>query len=199
MILPDLNVYYLGWPLILYFPTFCMLLKLGSLVPAGPGGAAVGWPAGVDGSAAVIGVTRVPIAGPRPSTGPWPLAGLAKPTHFFRGVGSQCPSGMPELDGGGVTPSLVMPLLCASDTQRGQAKPGDAPMVCQRLTGGSCQARQCLSGGPALDRGLRQAWRCPSGGPALDIGVTPSPVMPLWWPSAQQGDAGHCPDGGEGR
>ena len=37
------------------------------------------WPAAVDGSAAVIGVTRVPIAGPRPSTGPLPLVGLAKP------------------------------------------------------------------------------------------------------------------------
>ena len=151
MILPDLNVYYLGWPLILYFPTFCMLLKLGSLVPAGPGGAAVCWPAGVDGSAAVIGVTRVPIAGPRPSTGPWPLAGLAKPTHFFRGVGSQCPSGMPELDGGG----------------GGNAKPGDAPLVCQRYSEGSSQAR-----------------RCPNGMPALDRGVMPSPAMPLWRASA---------------
>ena len=92
-----------------------MLLKLGSLVPAGPDGAAVGWPAAVDGSA--LGVTRVPIASPRLSKGPWPLAGLAKtgygPTHFFRGVGSQCPSGMPELDRG-VTPNLVMPFWRAS-------------------------------------------------------------------------------------
>ena len=83
-----------------------MLLKLGSLLPAGPDGEGVGWSAAVDGSAAVIGLTRVPITGPRPSTGPWPLAGLAKPVmaqlpcHFFRGVGSQCPSGMPELDRG---------------------------------------------------------------------------------------------------
>ena len=95
-----------------------MLLKLGFLLPAGPVGAAVGWPAAVHGSAAVIGVTRVPIAGPRPSTGPWPLAGLAKPVmaqlpcHFFRVVVSQCPSGMPELDRGG------------------NAKPGDALLVC---------------------------------------------------------------------
>ena len=35
--------------------------------------------------------------------------------------------------------------------------PTYAPMACQRLTGGSCQARRCLSGGPALDTGLRQA------------------------------------------
>ena len=80
------------------------VVKLGSLDPAGPDGAAVSWPAAVDGSAAVIGVTRVPIAGPRPSTVPWPLEGLAKPVMaqliFFRGVGSQCPSGMPELDRG---------------------------------------------------------------------------------------------------
>ena len=82
------------------------VVKTGLPTPGWPDGAAVGWPAAVDGSAAVIGVTRVPIAGPRPSTGPWPLAGLAKPVmaqlpcHFFRGVGSQCPSGMPELDRG---------------------------------------------------------------------------------------------------
>ena len=87
------------------------VVKLGSLVPAGPDGAAVGWPAAVDGSAAVIGVTRVPIAGP------WLLAGLVKPVMaqliFFRGVGSQCPSGMPELDRG-LTPNLAMPFWHAS-------------------------------------------------------------------------------------
>ena len=68
----------------------------------------------------------------------------------------QCPSGIPALDRG-VVPSLAMPLLCASETQRGHAKPDDAPVACQRLTGGWCQARRCLSGGPALDTGLRQA------------------------------------------
>ena len=82
-----------------------------------------------------------------------------------------------------------MPLLCASDTQRGHAKPGNAQMACQRLTGGSCQARRCLSGGPALDMGLRQARWCPSGRPALDRGVALSPVMPLCRASA--GHRGH--------
>ena len=61
------------------------------------------------------------------------------PTYFFRGVGSQCPSDMPELDRG-VTPNLVMPFWRASAQQRGHAKPGDAFLACQRSTGGSPQA-----------------------------------------------------------
>ena len=86
-----------------------------------------------------------------------------------------------------------MPLLCASDTKRLHSKPGDAPMACHRLTGGSCQSRRCLSGGPALDTGLSQARLCPSGGPALDRGVELSPVMPLWHASA--GHRGHAKPG----
>ena len=68
----------------------------------------------------------------------------------------RCPSGMPALDIG-VTPCPAMPLWHASARQGGRAKPGDAPLVCQRSTGGS-----------------RQAWRCPSRGPVLDRGVVPS-------------------------
>ena len=165
------------------------VVKTGSLVPAGPDGVAVGWPAAVDGSAAVIGVTRVPIAGPRPSTCPWPLAGLAKPVMaqlIFSG--SQCPSGMPELDRGG------------------NAKPGDDLLASQRSKGGSPQAWDELWQAsaphgsrakpgdalwrPALNRGLHQARRCPSNGPALNKGVALSPVMPLW--CASTGHRGHA-------
>ena len=131
--------------------------KLGSLVAAGPDGAAVGWPAAIVESAAVIGVTRVPIAGPRRSTGPWPLAGLAKPVmaqlNFFRGVGSQCPSDLPELDRG-VRPNLAIPFWHASAQQRGHAKPGDALLACQRSTGGVTQSLAMNFGGPALHMGV---------------------------------------------
>ena len=64
----------------------------------------------------------------------------------------------------GVEPSLAMSLLCGSDTQRGHAKPGDAPMACHRLTGGSCQARRCLSGGPVLDTGCAKPCDAPLAG-----------------------------------
>ena len=64
-------------------------------------------------------------------------------THFFRGIGSQCPSGMPELDRGmnfggpalhmGVVPSLAM--LSSSQRSIGACtKPGDAPLTGQRST-----------------------------------------------------------------
>ena len=57
------------------------------------------------------------------------------PCHFFRGVGSQCPSGMPELDSG-VTPNLAMPFWRASAQQRGHVKPGNALLACQHSTRG---------------------------------------------------------------
>ena len=170
------------------------VVKLGSLVPTGPDGAAVGWPAAVDGSAAVIRVTRVPIAGPRPSTGPWPLAGLAKPVMaqlIFQGSRQS----VPELDRG-VTPNLAMPFWRASAQQRGHAKPGDALLACQRLTGGgrpklgdelwrtlasaphgSCAKPSDALWRPALNRGLHQARQCPSNGPVLNRGVALSPVI----------------------
>ena len=155
-----------------------MLLKLGSLVPAGPDGAAVGWPAAVDGSSAVIGVPRVPIAGSRPSTGPWPLAGLAKagygPTHFFRGVRSQCPSGMPELDRG-VTPNLAMPFWHASAQQRGHTKPGDALLACQHSTWGVAPSLAMNFGGPALHMGVVPSLAMLSGG-QRSIGACTKPA-----------------------
>ena len=99
------------------------VVKLGSLVPTGPDGAAVGWSAAINGSVAVGGSRQ---------------AGYG-PTYFFRGVGSQCPSDMPELDRG-VTPNLAMPCWHASAQQRGHAKPGDALLACQPSTGGVAPA-----------------------------------------------------------
>ena len=86
----------------------------------------------------------------------------------------------------GVVPSLAM--LSGGQRSIGACtKPGDAPLTSQRLTGGSCQARRCLSCGPVLDRGLCQARRCPSGGPALDRGSQQARNAPL---------VGQCSTGG---
>ena len=129
------------------------------------------------------------------------------PTYFFRGVGSQCPSDMPELDRG-VTPNLTMPFWRASAQQRGHAKPGDALLasarqgVCPKLGDepwrasaphGSRAKPSDALWRPTLNRGLHQARQCPSNRPVLNRGVALSPVMPLWRASA--GHRGHAKPG----
>ena len=85
------------------------------------------------------------------------------PNLFFRGVGSQCPSDMPELDRG-VTPNLAMPFWRASAQQRGHAKPGDALLACQRSTGGVAPNLVMNFGGGALHMGVMPSLAMLSGG-----------------------------------
>ena len=127
------------------------------------------------------------------------------PTHFFRGRGSQCPSGMPELDRG-VTPNLAMlfwhasaqqqlmlnlamPFWRASARQGGGGRPklGDELWRASAPHGSRAKPGDALWQ-PALNRGLHQARRCPSNRPALNRGVALNPVMPLWRASAGHRD-----------
>ena len=56
-------------------------------------------------------------------------------------------------------------------------KPGDALLACQRSTAGSRQTWWCVSGVPALDRGVAPSLAMNFGWPALHMGVVPSLAM----------------------